>query len=191
MRKLIAAMKVSVDAKNTGPDGLADWVAAWSEDYGLTSQIDACILGSGMYGGYEAYWTAIQNGPNEPLPMTGKRPTEKELAWARFAAKTPHYVLSSKGIAAAWPNTSALRGIKDVAALKEQPGKDIYLVGGARTTASLMDAGLVDELRLIVYPLVAGPGTALFGATETRRTLELRAVEQLDGGLVKLAYAVR
>jgi dihydrofolate reductase len=191
MRKLIAAMKVSLDAKVTGPDGLADWVAAWSEDYGLTSQIDACILGAGMYGGYEGYWTAIQNAPNAPLPMTGKRPTAKELEWARFAAKTPHYVLSGKVSTAAWPNTSFLRGIKDVAALKEQPGKDIYLVGGARTTASLLDAGLVDELRLIMYPLLAGPGTALFGVTEARRALELEKVERLDGGLVKLVYAVR
>jgi dihydrofolate reductase len=191
MRKLIAAMKVSVDAKNTGPDGLADWVTAWSEDYGLTSQIDACILGAGMYGGYEGYWTAIQNAPDEPVPMTGKRATAREAEWARFAAKTPHYVLSSKVSSAAWPNTSFLRGIKDVASLKKQPGKDIYLVGGARTTASLMDAGLVDELRLILYPLVTGPGTALFGTTETRRALELQKVEQLEGGLVKLVYAIR
>jgi hypothetical protein len=42
--------------------------------------------------------------------------------------------------------------------LVEPAGKDIYLVGGARTAASLIDAGLVDELRLIVYPLIAGEG---------------------------------
>ena len=53
MRKLIAAMKMSLDAKVEGPDGTADWVEAWSEDYGLTPQIDACLLGGGMYPGYE------------------------------------------------------------------------------------------------------------------------------------------
>ena len=48
MRKLIAAMKTSVDGKIEGADGYADWVDAWSEDYGLTSQIDACLLGGRM-----------------------------------------------------------------------------------------------------------------------------------------------
>ena len=45
MRKLIAGMKISVDEKIEGPDGTADWVEAWSDDYGLTPQIDACVLG--------------------------------------------------------------------------------------------------------------------------------------------------
>jgi len=55
MRKLIAGMKVSVDGKMEGPEGYADWVEAWSEDYGLTEQIDACVVGGGMYPGYEQY----------------------------------------------------------------------------------------------------------------------------------------
>jgi hypothetical protein len=42
MRKLIAGMKMSLDGKTEGPEGYADWVDAWSEDYGLTAQIDAC-----------------------------------------------------------------------------------------------------------------------------------------------------
>jgi hypothetical protein len=42
-------MKVSLDGKIEGSEGYADWVETWSEDYGLTSQIDACVLGAGMY----------------------------------------------------------------------------------------------------------------------------------------------
>ena len=49
MRKLIAAMKVSLDWKVTN----ADWVQAWSDDYSLMPEIDACVLGAGMYTGYE------------------------------------------------------------------------------------------------------------------------------------------
>ena len=64
MRKLIAGMKVSVDGRMEGPEQVADWVEAWSEDYGLTRQIDACLLGGGMYPGYEQYWTGIQNEPS-------------------------------------------------------------------------------------------------------------------------------
>ena len=190
MRKLIAGMKISLDGKTEGSQGMADWVEAWSDDYGLMPQIDACLLGAGMYPGYEHYWSAIRNEPDKPLPMTGKLPAPAEVEWARFAAETPHYVLSSTLASALWPKTSFIRGLEEIAALKRQPGKDIYLVGGGRTTASLIDAGLVDELRLIAYPLVAGEGKALFATTERRRELELKKVEQLPDGLVSLIYGI-
>ena len=190
MRKLIAGMKVSLDGKTEGPDGMADWAQAWSEDYGLTPQIDACVLGGGMYPGYEAYWTGIQTDPDKPAWITGTAPTPAELEWARFAAKTPHYVLSNTLTSAGLPNTSFLRGPEEIAALKQRPGKDIYLIGGARTTASLIDAGLVDELRLLVYPLIAGEGKALFATTVSRRALELRKVQQLADGRVSLIYGI-
>ncbi|MEU4192425.1 dihydrofolate reductase family protein [Kribbella sp. NPDC026611] len=190
MRKLIAGMKMSVDGKIEGPDGIADWVDAWSEDYGLTPQIDACLLGGGMYPGYEQYWTHIQEQPNALHPLTRAVPTSGEVEWARFAAHTPHYVLSSKVTSALWPETRFLRGLDDVRDLKQQEGLDIYLMGGPVVTASLVDAGLVDEIRLIVYPLVAGEGRALFATTEQRHGLELLKVEQLTGGLLRLIYGV-
>jgi dihydrofolate reductase len=189
MRKLIAAMKISLDGKMEGPDGYADWVDAWSDDYGLTPQIDACVLGSAMYSGYEPYWTGIQNEPDTPAWITGTAPTPAEVQWARFAAQTPHYVLSRTLTSAHWPNTRFVRGIEDIAALKQQAGKDIYLMGGAQTASSLIDAGLVDELRLIVYPLIGGEGRALFATTE-RRGLELRTVQQLTEGRVSLIYEI-
>ena len=141
-----------------------------------------------MYPGYECYWTAIQNEPGKPLPMTGKLPTPAEVEWARFAAQTSHYVLSSTLTSVLWSKTSVVRGLDDIAALKQQPGKDIYLVGGARTTTSCIDAGLVDELRLIVYPLIAGEGKALFATTERRHGLHLRQVQQLQDNRVGLIY---
>jgi dihydrofolate reductase len=148
MRKLITGMKISVDGKMEGPEGTADWVVeAWSEEYGLMPQVDACVLGGGMYPGYERYWTAIQNEPDKPVWITGSASPPAEIEWARFAARTPHYVLSSTLTSALWPKTSFVRGLEEIAALKQQPDKDIYLVGGARTTASFIDAGLVDELR--------------------------------------------
>ncbi|HWN81887.1 MAG TPA: dihydrofolate reductase family protein [Candidatus Udaeobacter sp.] len=189
MRKLIAGMKMSLDGKIEAPEVGADWVEAWSDDYGVTPQIDACLLGAGMYPGYEGYWTAVQNEPTKPQ-WAGRVPTPAEITWARFAAQTPHYVLSRTRHSAAWPNTSFLHGLDAVAELKRQPGKDIYLVGGARTTASLIDAGLVDEVRLIVYPLIAGKGTPLFATTESRRGLELRRVDQLPGGKLSLVYDI-
>jgi dihydrofolate reductase len=190
MRKLIAGMKISVDGKMEGPEHGADWVAAWSDDYGLMPQIDACLLGGGMYPGYEQYWTSIQKEPDKPVWITGSAPTAGEIEWARFAAETPHYVLSSTMTSARWPNTSFVRRLEEITALKQQPGRDIYLVGGARTAASLIDAGLVDELRLIAYPLIAGEGKALFATSERRRKLELQKVQQLQGGRLSLIYGI-
>ena len=190
MRRLIAAMKMSVDGKIEGPGGTADWVAAWSDDYGLMPQIDACLLGGGMYPGYEGYWTAIKNEPDTPIWITGAAPTPAEIEWARFAAKTPHYVLSSTLTSTAWPNTTFIRHVEEIAALKQQSGKDIYLIGGARTTASLIDAGLVDELRLIVYPLIAGEGKPLFPAASRRRALEVRKVHPMEDGRLTVTYGI-
>ena len=190
MRKLIAGMRISVDGKIAGPEGFADWVEEWSDGYDVMPRVDTCLIGGGMYPGYEQRWTARRNEPDKPLPTTGKPPTPAELDWARFAAQTPHYVLSSTLTSALWPKTRFLRGLEDIAALKQQPGKDIYLIGGARTTASLIGAGLVDELRLIVYPLIAGEGRALFAGTERRREFELQEVQQLHGGRVGLIYRI-
>jgi riboflavin biosynthesis pyrimidine reductase len=63
-------------------------------------------------------------------------------------------------------------------------------MGGARITASLIDAGVVDELRLIVYPLIAGEGKAPLATTQRRRGLELRKVGQLADGHVSLIYGL-
>lgn len=191
MRKLIAGLKVSLDSKVEGPEGFADWVSAWSEDYGLTPQIDAVVIGGGMYPGYEQYWTAIENQPDQPHPLTGVNPTPAELEWSRFAAETPHYVMSSTVTTSEWKQTRFIGGTDDIADLKRQPGKDIYLMGGARLTASLLDAGLLDELRLIIYPLIAGEAKALFATIEHRHSLDLQTVKQLPDGLVSLVYTIK
>ena len=83
-----------------------------------------------------------------------------------------------------------LRGMDELAVLKQQQGRDIYLMGGATITAAALDAELVDELRLIVYPLIAGEGSALFATPATRRALELRTVEQQPNGLLSLVYGI-
>jgi dihydrofolate reductase len=188
MRKLIAGLKVSLDGKVAGPTGIADWVDAWSEDYDLTSHIDACVLGRSMYPGYEAYWTAVQNAPDGPSPITGKPPTPGELEWGRFASRTAHYVLSNSPTTALWQNTGFLKTVEELAVLKQQQGKHIYLVGGAGTIASLLDAGLIDEIRLIVYPLVAGEGTTPFETTKRRHALKLLSTRRMQGGRVWLNY---
>jgi dihydrofolate reductase len=190
VRKLITGFKISVDGRIAGPEGYADWVEGWSEDYGLSSQIDACLIGGGMYPGYEKYWTAIHTAGDAPLPMTGKIATPGEAEWGRFAARTAHYVLSTTLRQTQWSNTRFLRSLEEVCALKAQPGKDIYLMGGGRAAVGLIEAGLVDELRLIVHPLIVVPGMALFAAATHGRRLELRRMAPLSQGRIGLNYAI-
>jgi len=190
MRKLIAGMKISVDGKMEGAEEMADWVEAWSEDYGLTPEIDACLLGGGMYPGYERYWTGIQAEPDTPAWITGAPPTPAEREWAQFIPRTPHYVLSATQTETQWPDTRFLRGVDDVQALKQEAGKSIYLIGGARVVSGLMDAGLVDELRLLVYPLICGDGKALFASAHRRRSLTLQKAQALPDGKLSLIYSV-
>ena len=96
MRKLITAMKVSVDGKVESAQDMADWVEAWSDDYGLTSQIDACVIGGRMYPGYERYWTGIQNEPEKPHPLSGQMPTPAEEVLAEYRERMAGGMLAAQ-----------------------------------------------------------------------------------------------
>jgi dihydrofolate reductase len=80
--------------------------------------------------------------------------------------------------------------VDDVAALKQQPDKDICLVGGGRTAAILIEAGLVDELRLIVYLADRRGRDAALATTQTPRGPQLQKVEQRPEGKFSLIYAI-
>jgi dihydrofolate reductase len=77
-----------------------------------------------------------------------------------------------------------------VGTLKQEPGKDIYLMGGAAIVTAAIDADLVDEVRLIVYPLIAGEGKTLFASSAVRHPLTLRSAEQLPDGRLSLVYGI-
>ena len=189
MRNVIAAFRITADGKYEGPEGYADWVNGWSDDQGLMGQIDACVLGARMYPMYEQYWTRVEDAPDEIHPFSGHVPTAGELEWRAFQAKTPHYVVSSTLESVAWPNTRILPDLDAVAAMKREEGKDIYLMGGAAIVNSALDAGLVDELRLMIYPLIAGDAKALF-SSPARHAMELQNVEQLPDGRLELVYGI-
>jgi len=72
--------------------------------------------------------------------------------------------------------------------LKRQPGKNMYVVGGATLVASLLNEGLIDEVRLIVHPVVLGKGQALFGGVNQRLSLDLVRAKSTDSGRVIATY---
>jgi dihydrofolate reductase len=187
-RKIIAAMRTSVDLKIEGPNGEVDWVGSWDDSFDLPDQIDTCILGGGMYPGYEQYWLSILDNPEGVLDLTGQVPTEAEIEYARFADRTPHVVLSNTLGDVAWETTRVVRDLAEIRRLKDEPGRDMYAVGGATLISSLMNDGLIDELRLTVYPLILGEGKALFKDVTGRHALELVRAEPTEGAYVRLVY---
>lgn len=190
-RQFIAALQVSLDGYVAGPEGELDWVDSWADSLALVGPVDAFVLGRGMFdNGYEAYWDAALADPKTAAEMYGRGPYPREVDYARLARATPHIVLSKTMTQAAWPNVRIARDVAEVGALKDQPGQPVYVVGGPGLVATLMNAGLIDELRLIVHPLILGGGTALFAGIEQRRTLELAAAKPRDGR-VNLSFRVQ
>jgi dihydrofolate reductase len=141
-----------VDGFIEGPTGEVDWIGTWEDSFDLLPQIDTCILGGGMYPGYEQYWRTILANPDGILSLTGKVATEGEVAYARYADRTPHIVLSTTLDTVAWKTARIVRDVEDIRELKQQPGKDMYAVGGATLVSSLLNLDLIDEVRLTVIP---------------------------------------
>jgi dihydrofolate reductase len=188
MRKIIAALVVSVGGLIEGPDGELDWVDSWEDPFDLLPQIDTCILGRRMYPGYEQYWSAILANPKGVLSFTGKTATKGEIAYARFAEKTPHVVLSRTLDNVSWKNTRIVRNVEEIRRMKQQSGKDMHAVGGATLVCSLMNQRLIDELPLVVHPIVLGGGKALFKDVKERHALKFVAAKPLESGLIRLTY---
>jgi dihydrofolate reductase len=190
MRKIIAALQVSLDGFIEGPNEELDWVDSWEDPYDVVGNVDAFILGARMYPGYEQYWQAVLDSPRGILPFTGRPATEGEIAYAEFAGRTPHIVVSSKLQTPSWKNTRIVRDLEDVRRLKKAPGRDMHAVGGATLVSGLMNAGLVDEIRLVVQPIILGGGKPLFKDVKKRHALTLLKANPLEAGAVMLSYTV-
>ena len=188
MRRIIAAMQTSLDGFIEGPNGELDWVQSWEDPFDLLDKIDACIVGATTYEGYEQYWGAILEDPRATLPFSGRPPTAGEIAYAHFAGTTPHYVLSTAMSRADWDVTRIVRNVDEIRRLKELPGKDMHALGGAALVSSLLDAGLVDELRLVIVPVVLGRGKSLFTGVTQPRAIRFVRSEPLASGVVRLTY---
>jgi len=193
MRKIIAALQVSVDGFIEGPNGEMDWVMTndeeeWKEVFEMLDNIDTLILGRKMYPAYEQHWMSVLTNPNDQLPENSSIASKDEVAYAAFADKTPHFVLSKTLDKVAWKTTQIIRQVDEIRDLKKKCGKDIYAVGGATLISSLMNLGLIDELHLRVNPVILGGGKALFKDLNQRHSLKLSAAKSLKSGMVSLIY---
>lgn len=189
-RKMIAALQVSLDGFTQGEDrGEPEWVESWADALQLIPDVDAFVQGAGMYPGYGEFWASIDADPKRDAPFIGRAPFAHEIAYAQVAAKTPHYILSKKLKSVSWPKTATIvHDVEELRALKSKPGKNIYVVGGPTLVTTLLNADLLDELRLILHPLLLGGGKALFAGVTRRRSLKLEQTAPGKDGKVVLAY---
>jgi dihydrofolate reductase len=188
MRKLILSMQVTLDGYVEGPNGDMSWMQpdddeAWENLFQeLVNNVDLCLLGAGMWAEYRNYWKKALASPADF--------SNHEVAYAKFAEKTQHIVFSKTIKDAGWENVTINSG--DVAAevkkLKEKPGKDVYIVGGAKFATTLLDSGLVDEYRIHINPAVVGGGKSFFHDVSKNHKLELVNVTQLSSKVVILTY---
>lgn len=170
MRKIILAVAVSLDGYIEGPNGEYDWCFT-DQDYGLNEffkRIDAIFVGRKSY----EMSLGLEGG------ISGF-PIFKEYVFSNTLKTVKEGATLVKG---------DIR--KEVQAIKQMPGKDIWLFGGAELTRHLMNLGLVDEIGLAVHPIILGSGKPLFSNIKERTTLKLSDTKTYSTGLVYLTYSV-
>jgi dihydrofolate reductase len=187
-RQTVAAFQMSLDAYMQGPADEVDWVSSWSDALDLVPGAEAAVIGGGTYPGYARLWSSIAADPASGEAMLGRAPAPGEIEYARWVQRTPHYVLSATVDAAGGPGVRLVRSLRELRSGLDQLSGPVYVVGGARLISSLLAEGLLDELRIIVHPVILGGGKTPFAGLSQRHSLELVQASQGPSGRVVLTY---
>jgi dihydrofolate reductase len=133
---------------------------------------DALLLGRVTYNGFADAWP------------------EREGEFAEKFNNMPKYVVGSTADAGRWSNSTVLEGdaVEATRRLREENDGDIVLHGSGQLAQTLLEHDLVDELRLMVYPVVLGDGKRLFGPTSDKKTLRLVDSRVVGDGVLILRY---
>jgi dihydrofolate reductase len=140
------------------------------------SEADALLLGRRTFESFREYW------PKQTDDTTGI---------TQYLNRVQKYVVSSTLTDPQWENSTVLSGdpVEQVAALKHEDGKDIVLTGSIRLAQAMIEAGLVDEYRLFVYPTVQGRGRRLFPDGHVVPRLRLLDSKAFRSGITLQRYA--
>jgi dihydrofolate reductase len=185
MRRIVVTEFVSLDGVVEDPGGSegtrhGGWSFKFSDPDGMKYKLDetmeheALLLGRITYEGFAQAWPGQTD----------------EVGFADKMNSMPKYVVSKTLTRADWDNTTILRGDLDqeVTALKEQDGGDILVPGSASLVRALTELGLVDEYRLMMFPIALGEGKRLFEGIADPAMLTLADVTPLKTGTVILTY---
>jgi dihydrofolate reductase len=120
-------------------------------------------------------------------------PTAPDEPFASFINNVPKYVVSTTLDKVEWKNSTLIKGnlAEEVATLKQQPGKDISVAGSPTLVRSLLQDDLLDELTLMVHPVVAGRGKRLFADGGDLKRLKLADSKMTRTGVAILTYQPR
>ena len=185
MRKVVLSMFMSLDGFIEGPDG--EFVPpAWSDemqhawsDAGM-AEAGVLLYGRKNYEFNSAFWQAMEQEQGA---------SAEDRAFAKLMNGLPKLVFSTSLQSTEWNARLVTTDIVgEITRLKQEPGKDLVLLGGAGLANSFMKLGLVDHYRILVTPTLLGGGKRLFDEGHERRTLELLSAEKVDTGSVILNY---
>ncbi|MFJ6328213.1 MULTISPECIES: dihydrofolate reductase family protein [unclassified Rhizobium] len=180
MRKLVVWNLMTLDGyfEGSNPWDLDFHMLAWGDELEryateLGSEGDLLIFGRKTYEGMAAYWPDATETPGIAAYMNGIA----KIAASRSLDK------------AEWNNTRVVRDIAaEVKAIKEEAGKTIFVFGSADVTDVLLKAGLVDEIRICLVPVVLGSGNPYFKPAAEQRPVTLIDSRPLKTGAVILRY---
>ena len=186
MRKVVAAEYVSVNGVMQDPGGVGeieqggwtnpyfnDELAKYQSDQLFAS--DALLLGRVTYQGFAAAWPSME---------------ETEGEFAVMMNRLPKYVASTTLTGPLEWNATLLKGDvpEEVQKLKQQPGRDILIYGSGELVNTLMRHKLIDEYRLMIFPVLPGGGKPLFRPGHDTTALRLAGTRTTSAGVVLLTY---
>jgi dihydrofolate reductase len=177
MRKIVAGLFISLDGVVSRPDA---WHFPYFNDemgeaVGSTmAESDTMLLGRKTYEEFASYW------PHQP----------SDVPPADFMNGTPKLVVSNTLTSADWEPTTVISGdvVGQLNELKTQPGKNIGITGSPTLVRSLLRDGVLDELRLLVHPIVVGEGQRLFDPSDGMIGLRLTSSTTFKTGVLHLIY---
>ena len=186
MGKIVISTNVSFDGVVQDPDGLEGFrLGGWF----------------GQFGGKDLEeWAKVEfeEALGAEALLLGRRSDEwfaarwlsKSGAWADRLNGMPKYVVSSTLQEPKWSNSTVLNGdvVSEVSKLKRELAGDIVVYASYQLGRTLIEHDLVDELRLVVYPVVLGAGERLFGETSDKKPLRLVDTKTIGDGLIFLTY---
>jgi dihydrofolate reductase len=185
MGRIVVSEFISLDGVVEDPGGAEDFKhGGWSFKFDRgdggnkfkldeTMDAEALLLGRVTYEGFAKAWPS------------------REGEFADKFNTMPKYVVSSTLSDPEWTNSTVLRGdvVEEVQKLRDAPGGDIVVHGSGQLVQTLIDNDLVDELRLMVFPVVLGSGKRLFGETGDKKTLKLTDSQTVGEGVAILVFA--
>jgi len=187
MRNLISLAHISLDGFMATPDGDLGFITHSEElqnhVYPLMETVDTAVYGRITYGMMEGYWPTAADAPDADAG------TRTHAHWYSGVKK----IVASRTITSADPKVRVV-GDDIVGALraeKQKAGGDIMIFGSPSVTQTLAAAGLVDDWRLTLQPVILGRGIPLFAHLEKSTKLELRSSKPFASGVIAIHYATK